>query len=242
MQEELKELIKLNKKEALLVIKDYLSLYFYSFIKDKDNTRRNILLEKLKEYLAIIKEENKYYKFLIENIHKIKDEEAFDAILDKLDVLNEKTYNYFDNILLQYDDSLNQEESNEINLTKDFKTLLERTDIKEETISLTTTFYDVINYFSKDDAMTYLVPRTKFLESGEDLFGCFLKDEDNILKEIRLVLPQIKNKETLEECIYLYEMGILMYHHLYSEVPKGDFRSLAIREIDIFKKQQLKRI
>ena len=74
MQEELKELIKLNKKEALIVIKDYLSLYFYSFIKDKDNTRRNILLEKLKEYLAIIKEENKYYKFLIENIHKIKDE------------------------------------------------------------------------------------------------------------------------------------------------------------------------
>ncbi len=238
-EKELKDLIKLNKIEALTEIKEYFLVYLISLFKDENSDRRKTLAKELKEYLSNIKEENKYYNFLLKNITKIRSEESFQSLLDKMDLLNEKNYLYFENLLKEYEDDLTLQRQSPLATKKDFKTLLERNDLKAQAISLTTTFYDLMQYFSKNDAMYYLVPRTKFLEEATDFYGCFIKEDNSIIKEIRLCLPPIKDQKSLEECIYLYEIAIQMYHHLNSEFPKADYRLLAEQEVYKFKEKQL---
>lgn len=232
-KKELKELIRLNIDEALNLTKEYLQVYAISFIYDKNAEKRKILKEKLKEYLSIIKEENKYYEFLLKNIDKIKNEDKLNDILNRLDILNNKTYLYFNSILCEYENNIYEDK---IVPFKDFKMLNERDDLKEEIIALTTSFYDILNYFSKDDAIYYLVPRTKFLDDADEFYGCFI-DENG---EIRICIPDIKDKESLEKCIYLYKVGILLYHNLDKNFSNNTYDILAQNELAKFKEKQLK--
>ena len=235
-KKELKELIRLNIDEALKQTKEYLQVYVISFLHNKNADKRKILKEKLKEYLSIIREENKYYEFLLKNLDKIKNEDSLDVILNKLDTLNEKTYLYFNAICTECESSICMREDRDIIPFKDFKTLKERKDLKEETIALATSFYDILNYFSKDDAIYYLVPRTKFLDNADEFYGCFVDENE----EIRICMPYIKDKESLEKCIYLYEAGILLYHNLNKNISNKTYDMLAQNGLAKFKEKQLK--
>ena len=241
MQKELKQLKKLNKKEFLTLAKEYYLTSFLSLLKDKNYKRRKALLEKLHEYGEIIKEENSYYSYLLENISKIRNVEEYDRIMDFLDVLNEKTYAYFERVLLEYEEFLMNDKENFAFPYRDFQTLLERKDLKEDVKSLTFSYYDLMKYFSNEDAIYYLVPRTKFLDDQE-YWGLYTIEKDNLLEEIRLCVPKIKDKKSLEECIYLYAAGIMMHKYLNRLVPDIDFSKLASYEVDIFKKKMLQKM
>ncbi len=240
MQEEIKELIKLNNQELLSVIKNYLLVYTNSLLKENNSNNRKILMSKLKEYINTIKEENSYYKYLLNNLSKIRNTEALDNLLYKMDYLNEITFSYYDKLLRDYEENIPLQRDFKCP-SKDFSTINDREDLKEEAISLTISFYDLLKYFSKEDAMHYLVPRSKFISDANDFYGCYLIEDGNILKDIKLCLPPIKDQKSLEKCVYLYEIAILMYYHLHSDVPKADFRYLAMHEVNKFKERKLKK-
>ena len=243
MQEELKELKKLNKKEFLTLAKEYYLTSFLSLFKNKNPQGRKLLLEKLKEYFEIIQMENTYYNHFIKNISKIRNTDGYEDLIDSLDILNEKTYMYFDRILKEYETFLMSDEETFTLPYKDFDTILERTDLKEDAKSLTFSYYDLMQYFSSEDAMYYLVPRTKIIENHPEFHGLFVKEQNNLLKEIKLCIPPIKDRQSLEECVYFYKAGILMHEYLGRQIPGNiDFSKLASYEVDSFKKKVLQKM
>jgi hypothetical protein len=106
LDEEIIEIIHLNKIEALTMIKEYLLTYMYSVISDLEGrNQRIILMNKLKEYLSTIKCENNYLNQILSNLNNMSELEV-NNFLNKLDRLNEKTYIYYDNILKEYEDNI----------------------------------------------------------------------------------------------------------------------------------------
>lgn len=238
----LKELKKLNKKELFTMTMQYYLTFFLSLFKKSNPQERKMLLEKLKEYSKIVKEENSYYDHFRKNLSKIKNKEEYNRILNYLDILNEKTYLYFEKILSDYEESMHERNLSFTLPYQDFKTLLQLTDLKEDAVALTFSFYNLMQYFSNDDATYYLVPRTKVINNEPNYHGLFIKEKDNVLEDIKLCIPQIKDKKTLEECIYLYKAGILMYKYLGKSLPTNiDFSQLASYEVDTFKKKVLQK-
>lgn len=135
---ELKEIISLNKSAALLLTKEYLKVYLVSLIKDYNGVEnRKILIEKLKEYYATVREENDYMRFLLDNLEKVTDYEMLDKLLDDLDLVNEMTYLYYDKVLMEYEDNMFYGTlERKIVPVKDFKSIVENSDYLNTVLEL----------------------------------------------------------------------------------------------------------
>lgn len=133
LDEEIIEIIHLNKIEALTMIKEYLLTYMYSVISDLEGrNQRIILMNKLKEYLSTIKCENNYLNQILSNLNNMSELEV-NNFLNKLDRLNEKTYIYYDNILKEYEDNIYFGDTNRSIIPyKGFDTITESATIKED--------------------------------------------------------------------------------------------------------------
>lgn len=242
-KKQLQELIKLNSLEAITLASNYFFCYLNSLFRDFSNPeQRNILKTKLKEYLAITKEENNYYKLLIANLTNIKNTLELDEILYSLDILNEQTYLYYDRILLEYEDNMQYHTSNKIIPAKDFKTLIERKDYQEKILGLILETSDLDSYFNIDDAYHYLKQNTKYLETSNNsslFYGCYLQEKDNILTGIKLLVPPITNLETMLQNVYFYKLGCLYYPYLNEKIPSTSFTLVAHYEEELFKQKVL---
>lgn len=133
LDDELVEMIHLNKIEALTMIKEYILTYIYSLVTDSNGKkRRNILINKLKEYLKTIKCENNYLNLILSNLDCLSEEEI-NKFLDKIDRINENTYIYYDNILKEYEDNIYFGDTNRSIIPyKSFDTITESATIKED--------------------------------------------------------------------------------------------------------------
>lgn len=221
--DELKETINLNKEEAIFLIKDYLVLYIISLIKDPTGSNnRKTLISKLKEYLKITKEENKYLNYIIDNLKNIKNIDELNNLLDNLDILNEETYKFYRSITESYEDYfIRESKSQRIVPYKEFNTLIETKEYKEKVIGLTKTREDLYNYYENEEALDYLKQNTKIIKGdvSENMifYGCFPIIENNILKEIKICVPDIKDFKSMLINIHEYKHGIRLYSYLGKE-------------------------
>ena len=201
---ELRRLIKLNQQELLFQTKEYFGVYLLSIISDpKGKKHREILLEKWKEYQQIIKEENKYLNYIIKNHEKIRDWEEASEIIDDLDILNQLTYIHYDNILKEYEEMITSDQlTREMTPSRNFKTLLERTDYLERILGLTLTEKDLETYYQKEPSWNYLKEQTKILsgtlKDTKAYFGCYPQIEEDILIGIKICVPPITNLESMK--------------------------------------------
>lgn len=240
---DLKEKIRLNKLEALTMLREYIFMYIISFKNDfngKDN--REILLEKLKEYFNITREENSYLRFLLVNIDKVCDEVALNKVLDDLDVLNENTYKYYDSILKEYEDNLfcgNLERK--FVPTKSFKTILETSAYLEEVLGLTLSLDDLEEYFERSDVFSFLQSKTKifgeYSDNGMDLYGCFPQIDKNtgIITDLKICVPKITSLKSMCINIHEYKHGIDLLPYLGKKMPSDDLEKKAKLEVEKFK-------
>lgn len=235
---ELQQIINLNNFEFLIMFKEYLFIYIKSLLCDNDSKKRKILFQKLKEYKYITKKENEYMKYIKSNFTKIKNMDSLDEILKRLDILNEMTYRYYDNILNEFEDN-----SNNIVLLKSFKTLLETKKYESEVKGLFLTDKDLECYYQKEDAYYYLKAHTKVinadLEEGLDFYGCYPTIVGNILQEINICVPPINDLKSMLINIHEYRHGIDLYSYLGKRVPDGDYEIIAKAEEDKFVKKYL---
>lgn len=224
-----------NIEEFLSMFKDYMEIYFKLLITRFDNSKmRKELLKFLKEYQQIIKEENMYMKFIMKNNQKMKDFETLNEIIDELDLLNEKTYHFYQQILTQYEEQLERIKTRPINSRKNFKTLIETTQYKEQVLGLLLTIKDLDQYYQQEEAYQYLKQHTKVLninlEDGIPYFGCFLTEENEKLRQLNLCVPQIVNLKSMLINIHEFKHGITLYPYLGKKVPKYDYEQDAKEE------------
>ncbi len=235
-QKELKKLIALNNEEAGRMVNSYFLEYVKAILMDKNANNGKILITKLKEYLQIIKRENSYYKYLLKNFAKIRNEDAYDDLLFNLDILNEKSYLYYDHLLEDYEQ--NKESNYNFVSSKDFKSLIERKDYEEKTVSLVMSFEDVFRYFSNEDAVYYLVTRTKILKDASDYYGCYLIEDKGIIKDVNICVPPVDDWSSLLINIYLYQVGIIAFNNI-GKLANFSYNELANNAVLKFKEKQL---
>ncbi len=238
MIKELKQNKHLNRLEFLSLTKSYLATYFISLTNGDDNENRKILLTNLKDYLLITKEENAYLSYLISNFAKIKDFDTLDFLLDKLDLLNEVTFKQFNSLGEEYLDSLESKKSYSFP-TKSIPSLLTDDSIKKEVIGLTLSQEDLLNYYQKEDAIYYLFNHTKIIDTNlEDtsFYGCYPITDNNIVKEIRVCVPPIKNLKSMLINIHEYKHGIDLYPYLGKTYQDDNYEIVAKQEETNFQK------
>ncbi len=196
-----KELMKnrdLNFEEHALMtiysIKSYLAALFKFGIKSE--TARDALRVK-KEFVRILKEEDKIFLFLLTNIYNI-DLEALDNMVGMLDELNERTVKYYYGVLDDIDEAVEMgDERRAKRMPKNFDTLIESKSYRQELMGLVEnhkTIRDFLNYpdefweFMKDRYRTVeMDPESIEHEAG---IGRRSYDKDGNLDDFTMVCPK----------------------------------------------------
>ena len=218
MLKELKENKRLNRLEVLSLAKSYLPIY--STTNDKEY--RKELLTNLKKYLSVVRKENTYLTYLINNFDKIRDFEGLDTILNNIDIINEDNYKYFDALEAKHINNVLSDDS-----------------LEKEIIGLTLSKEDLVNYYHKNDAIYYLLEHSKVLDTNlEDtsFYGCFPIIKEDKLEEIKVCVPPINNLKSMLINIHEYKHGIDLYPYLGKSYIEQDYEVLARNEEINFQK------
>lgn len=218
MLKELKENKRLNRLEVLSLAKSYLSIY----ITTNDKEYRKELLTNLKKYLLVVRKENTYLTYLINNFDKIRDFEGLDTILNNIDIINEDNYKHFDALEEKYINNILSDDS-----------------LEKEIIGLTLSKEDLVNYYHKNDAIYYLLEHSKVLDTNlEDtsFYGCFPIIKEDKLEEIKVCVPPINNLKSMLINIHEYKHGIDLYPYLGKSYVEQDYEVLAKNEEINFQK------
>lgn len=218
MIKELKENKHLNRLEVLSLAKSYLHIY----ITTNDKEYRKKILTNLKKYLLVVRKENAYLNYLINNFDKIRDFEGLDTILNNIDIINEDNYKHFDALEEKYINNILSDDS-----------------LEKEIIGLTLSKKDLVNYYHKNDAIYYLLEHSKVLDTNlEDtsFYGCFPIIKEDKLEEIKVCVPPINNLKSMLINIHEYKHGIDLYPYLGKSYVEQDYEVLARNEEINFQK------
>lgn len=137
---------QLNNKELLSMIKEYMLVYMKSLLFDLYGIeKRKQLLNSINQYGDTIKLENLYLKLLADNINSI-DIERTEEFIEKLDILNENTFYYYECVLNAYEENIFQEETEQIKLPyREFTTITENENYYLELLSILSNQEDIEN-------------------------------------------------------------------------------------------------
>lgn len=218
MLKELKENKHLNRLEVLSLAKSYLPIY----ITTNDKEYRKELLTNLKKYLLVVRKENAYLTYLINNFDKIRDFEGLDTILNNIDIINEDNYKHFEALEEKYISNILSDDS-----------------LEKEIIGLTLSKEDLVNYYHKNDAIYYLLEHSKVLDTNlEDtsFYECFPIIKEDKLEEIKVCVPPINNLKSMLINIHEYKHGIDLYPYLGKKYQDLDYEVLARNEEINFQK------
>lgn len=134
---DLKETIILNNKELLQMKKEYMLVYIKSLFLDLYGTKRRKQLKKcFDEYADNIKLENLYLQMIIDNMEYL-DEENAEQFIYKLDIINKDTYEYNEKVLINFENSIFQEDNKPLTLPyKETKPLCDSYDYYLEALNM----------------------------------------------------------------------------------------------------------
>ena len=245
-KKELKDLKKQNTKQLLIILREYIITYckaIYFFENSKQE--RQVLIKNLIDYFKIIKEENKYFSLILENLDKINFNEI-DKILDELDIINILTYNYYNNIIDKYEIAISLNDKKRASVqTRKFKTIIDSSKYQEEILGLLLSRKDVESYFSKyKEILDWLNKKIKIIDcdiqDGMVYYGVFPKMNGNVLIDFNVCVPAIINLKTMLINIHEYKHAIDLFNYLGKEIPPKDYENLAKQEEIKFIKTYIK--
>lgn len=127
--DDVREMIKLNRIELLTMLKEYGLVYAQLLLFDLDDKElRKKLFDSFYKYYQGIQLENIYLGIIIDNIDLL-DIERVNNFLDRLDLLNERTYQYHEQVLLCFEEKISKRDSIDFILPyRDFTTIIESED------------------------------------------------------------------------------------------------------------------
>ncbi len=241
--DELKHIIFLNKLEIISMTKEYFLVYLISLIKDfNGRNNRIVLIEKLKEFYSCVKLENKCIKYLLKNLDKVTNEKVLNEVLDDLDLLNEKTYLYFNTILSEYENNMYCKDlSRSIIPFKYFKTINENNKYLEEILGLTLNYGDLEEFYKDEKAFKFLKSKVKIIDSqsfdGMPFYGCYpqIDDKTKIVTDIKICVPKITDLKSMLINIHEFKHGIDIYPYIGSYLPNLNYECVARNYEEKFK-------
>ncbi len=242
IKEPINDLKEINLEETIFITSKLIFQYLRSLIvygfKSKITTSN---LELLKIYYQNLKEENKYYKAILNNYKNLIGDEDLDALLDYLELIDTwkedfilYIYNFIDDLNIAF--NLNQEYRAQFP-KKDFDYLTETDKYRRECIRIILGMSSVIDYFSADfnfpeDFYEYMKNRTIHLDDSHenrmDFIGVYPKiDQNGKVMDIKMYLPYIEDMKTLLITIHEYYHAYQLYLQLDKEFQDIDYEKDA---------------
>lgn len=224
-----------NIDEFLSMGCDYFNTFFrITFSEGYNFNLKTQFAKALFEYYKITRKENTYLSFIMKNYKEVRSLETLYSILDDLDELNEKTYYFYQSLLEEWENSVENQSLSYAIGKPNFQTLLETTRYEAELLGLFLTEKDLDNYYQKEDAYYYLKERTKVwnvsAEEGIGYFGLFTENDGDIITKINLCVPKIINLKTMLINIHEFRYGISLYPYIGFPIPDFDFEAEAKTE------------
>lgn len=210
LEEEIRNIKKLNINQTLLTLKYVIEAYIKSFIIFGPSSKvtqevKNIWCE----FKKIIKEEKEIQDYILRNSTCINFYEAVELV-DKLNEVNDDTikylYNSLDDILDACDTRF---EGRMIQYPKSFKTLVETDEYRTSAVGLTLSFEDVKKYLNyTQEFWDYINPKIRRVspdapEKNKVYETIINAKSDDILLDMRVIVPTIVNLQTA--CINVHE-------------------------------------
>lgn len=218
LKQELISIEKQNIEELILITKDCFELYLYSLIRYKSlNSYNKIIYNIWKEFYYNIKKEKTILNFLLKKYEKLNLSDVY-LFLDELDILNEKTYLYYDNILLLTEEAIDLDKSYHIEKQKEFETLIENNKYELEALGLTINFDDIKDFLNfKEDFWVYIKNKIRIIDLKQDMHMepevVYMLDK-NILTDMRVMIPEVKDLKTvlinIHELTHAYDLYLLL--------------------------------
>lgn len=248
MKEDLKNSIKKYKlemiNETILIIYYSLNAYLSSLINfGIDSSVTKDCLAVIKEFSDINKFEHKIFKFIKENISSI-DIGVADELIDQMSERKEEEIVYYYKVLDDIEDACDmREEFRAKRIKKDFKSISEDQEFKNNLYASKFTVDEIMSYLNFDQEMIeFIKPRIfediREFADDKDVFGVNYKTNDeNIVTDIRLILPTILDYETLMINVNLLMKACYLYmsYKLNAPINLEEFDIKSTLEEDKFK-------
>lgn len=244
IKKEIKDIVRDNKEEKSLVSKYILSTLIKSITVFGIN--HNITLECRnihKLFKRIYSYENAIYMFLLSKSEFI-DYNEYIELIDKLDILNEKTIRYIYSLLDDIEDACEtNQEIRAQHIKKDFKYITETDEYINEAIGLVLNEKDIKNFFNyPNDFWQYIKTKVRIVDSNDDnkniLYETVMHfDKNNKLDDMRIYVPKIINLKTALINVHEFKHAYDLYIMLGTSVDKENnlFEQDAAQEEEKFK-------
>lgn len=214
--------MKKGQFEEMLLISYYgLASYFkslFSFGSKSDITKDN--LNVIKEMFNILKTERNLLNFILQNIDKFN-VDATQDVVSLMDELNDKTVEYYYNVINEIEDAVDMnEERRGIRPKKNFQTLTQTDYYATQVIALAED-RDKIKEFLKfeDDFWKYIKEYEYSVEVPYDIavemcYATPLFDENKNVSGLRILVPKVINLQTALLAIKCY----IRAHNIYKSL------------------------
>lgn len=233
---EINELKKLNVEQNILIFKYLIEAHINALLTfGISNKVTKETIDLFKKYRKIIRREDNIYDYLLKNYKLIDINESIE-LLDLLDELNSKTveyfYSIFDDIL---DACLSGEEIRAKHNKKNFDTLDETDEYEYLTKGLTINYDDIKQYLNyPNEFWNYVKNKTIILDShqyeAEYFYKVLTKFEDEKLKDIKIIIPNIINNNTANIVLYELKCAYYLYNLLDDCVDENNIYNNISRE------------
>lgn len=227
-QEDLQKRISENKKENLenhlLITLKSLQVYAAAAFKfGKDSEAARDALYARKEFVKILKEEKKLFKFLLNNLHLV-DLRAASEVIDMLDEVKDDTVKYYNGVLNGIENAATERnERLAMRAPRDFSTLTETRNFREEVVGLLENTDTVKMYLNlPDEFWKFIEGKCSSIEMTHDdadnmAFVNPMYDENGNIASLRMTVPKPTDLYTALVAIQAYIKAFYVYQAIGQE-------------------------
>ena len=225
MTQEKEELIsdikgmKSGSIEQMALVTYYsLSSYFkalLAFGRKSNVTKDNLRV--IKEMYHILRKENALLNFILRNVDRI-DVDAASNVVEMLDSLNDKTVEYYYDVIEEVEDACEcNEERRGSRPRKNFPTLTQTDSYEKEVIALGENLDSLKSFLDYEpEFWSFIKPYTRTANVNLELMsGMFyvvpITDQDNIVCGVSLLAPEVVDLKSALLAIQIYEKAYRIY-------------------------------
>ena len=179
-----------------------------------------------KLFKKICKKEKNMYEYILKNRTIINYDEFCDLV-DKLEILNDKTITYLYSMLDDIEDACDTKQEIRANhAKKKFNYLIEDDDYTNETLGLVLSNDEIKEFLNyKDEFWKYINPRVRIVDSHSNKKNIIYEtvmhfDSNNKLDDIRVYVPKIVNLKTALINIHEFKHAYDLYNNLGKSIPE----------------------
>ncbi len=214
------ESMKKGSYEQMWLITMYsLSSYFKSLFRfgsNSDVTRDN--LNVIKEMFNILKTERGMLNYILRNLDSF-DIEATEAVIQMLDDLNDKTVEYYYEVIEEIEDAVDMDEERRgLRPRKNFSTLTQSDSYANEVKALALSKKDIREFLGyEQEFWDYIKDMDKTdirvgLEGAISMsYASYFQDKNGIVTDVKLFVPEIVDLPTALLAIQTYQRAYKIY-------------------------------